>query len=399
MLTTQLRLPAAVSAISILTLGIAACTLFQTQAQARPECPRDVIYVPRGSRFVTVNSIAGSGPISLVPEYHDCQRMLDSDRKSYGSLIAVFARYGLDTMPNAPQNQGEPGYFGKFAAGQAAATILNYDDPYDALGIEKGINCLYLYAEQGTWKAHIAQGNSDTDCLNPFNPAIGTDLNVRVVPGPYDATVPAVARWDWDPANFEHYIGIRCGAQWCEVFNHNRADLTSSETYSGRPLVGVKGWYDEQVLSMNPVLAGQKLVPSGVVGTIIPVGDLENNKETEFDSTWKEVAVVSLSDDSPVYKAKFNLVRGPAPLARSAIAMCKGDRPSCRIPAAEQITACDQTEGLWWARIVSEGTTKYHCVIRRSHAGIRIPGVVRWRWQEKDDDMWIRCPLGCCEIT
>jgi hypothetical protein len=32
-----------------------------------------------------------------------------------------------------------------------------------------------------------------------------------------DKDIPPVARWDYDTANHQQYIGLRCGGEWCEV--------------------------------------------------------------------------------------------------------------------------------------------------------------------------------------
>jgi hypothetical protein len=157
----------------------------------------------------------------------------------------------------------------------------------------------------------------------------------------------------------------------------------------------VKGWYDEQYLA---VPAGPDLVPGTALGTIFPAADLEANVEADFDKTWKQVAVVSLSAASPKYEDRFNFILGPAPLGRSVISLCKGDVKAC-LPPSATVNQCDQLGDPWWAKIVSGTTTRYRCVIRRQHPGVLIPGAARWRWQVDDEDMWIRCPTGCCHVT
>jgi hypothetical protein len=363
----------------------------------RPECPTDYILLPGDSSLAQVTSIAGSGPISLVPEYHDCQRMLNPQKTEYGSLIAVFARNGLDTMPDPPPPPTNPNHRDYYAAEQAAATILNYDGPYQPLRIESGINCLYVYAFNGNWMAHIIRVGSDSSCLKPLSSFTGGfDLKVSVTQG---KDVPAVARWDWDKENREQYIGMRCGTDWCEVSNPSHSTLVASEKYSGSPMVEAKGWYDEQVLAVNGSAGGPSLVPGGVVGTIFPIGQLEKNTKDSFDKLWKPVALVSLSAASPKYLDKFNFVVGPPPLGNSEVSLCMGTRDGCQIPSTAEIPQCENQADPWWARIVSGGTPKYRCVIRREHPGIDIPGATRWRWQVDDDDMWVRCPTGCCHVT
>jgi hypothetical protein len=388
----------------VLTLALVECNPTLPPSPpvvARPECPVDSILIPRDSGYTVTTVIPASGPISLVPEYHDCQRMLSSNKSAYGSLIAVFARSGLDSIPDPPAVRGTLNRVVYFAAEQAAATILNYDGPYDPLHIESGINCLYLYAINGKWAAHIIKTGDEHDCLKPLSSFTGgTDLKVNVIG---DKDVPPVARWDWDDRHREQYIGIRCGTQWCEVYNPSNPALASSARYVGPPKVSVKGWYDEQVLAVNGPSTGPILVPGGVVGTIFPIGDLAQNPESVF-TTWKPVARVSLAAPSPAYLAKFSFVVGPPPDAKSVVSLCMGTRDACHVPSTANVTPCNQGGDPWWARIES-GTDAnstivgYHCVIRRKHSGVSIPGVVRWRWQTTDDDMWIRCPVGCCQVT
>jgi hypothetical protein len=361
----------------------------------RPECPRDVIWIPRDSVLTASTVVAASGAISMVPEYHDCQRFLSTGKTAFGPMIAIFASSGLDSAsdPVAPTSPTTVTITGRDK--KAAATILDYDGPYDQLHIESGINCLYMGTENGIWKARIVRVQSDTTCLRPSAGVPGgVFLKVQVTAGPKD--IPAVARWDWDEEHRQHYIGIRCGTRWCEVFNPNLDVLHSSASYPGPDQVANKGLYDEQILAINGT--GQALVPGGVVGTIFPIGQLDRNVDSDFVKKWKPVAMVSLAAQLEPYKHKFNFVPGIAPEGNSNISMCKGTRDECAVPQGE-VNQCDNSGDPWWARIVSGQTTQYRCVVRRTHAGVPIPGAVRWRWQNTDEDMWVRCPAGCCEIT
>jgi hypothetical protein len=366
-------------------------------AAARPECPADVILLPTDSGLYSTTVIAASGPISLVPEFHDCQRFTDSARTVYGPLIAIFARNELETIPDpvpgAPTGTSHVAFAG---IEQASATILNYDTPYEPLRIEKGISCLYLYSANAIWQAKIVSVNSDQACLQPMDPfGPGTDLRVDVLDKPRGDDVPPVARWDWDPKEGRHYIGIRCGTRWCEVYSPSQPSLTSSAHYQGSRLVAAKGWYDEQYLAVQQ---GPNLVPGAALGTIFPVGNLAGATVADFDKIWRQVALVSLSAASAEYKNKFNFVVGPAPHGQSAISLCRGDVRAC-LPPTATVNECDNQSDPWWAKIVSGSETRYRCVIRRQHPGVSIPGAARWRWKVEDEGGWVRCPDGCCEIT
>ena len=361
----------------------------------RPECPADVILVPADSGLYTTTVIAASGPISLVPEFHDCQRFTDSARTVYGPMVAIFARNALETIPDPVPGAVTTSHL-PAGSEQASATILNYDMPYQPLRIEKGINCLYLFSVNAVWQARIVPVKSDQACLQPMDPAgAGADLRVEVLAGVPGIDIPPVARWDWDVAVGQHYIGIRCGTRWCEVYNPSQPSLKSSASYQGSRLVAAKGWYDEQYLAVQQ---GPDLVPGAALGTIFPVGDLAGAVEANFDKVWRQVALVSLSTASVEYKEKFNFVLGPAPLGQSAISLCRGDATAC-LPATATVNECDNKSDPWWAKIVSGPDTRFRCVKRRQHPGVSIPGAARWRWKVEDEGGWVRCPNGCCEIT
>ena len=383
--------------LAVAVLGCPGGSSPAVTAAGRPECPADVILVPADSGFYTTTVIAASGPISLVPEFHDCQRFTDSARTVYGSMIAIFARNALETVPDpVPGAPSTTSHVLLAGSEQASATILNYDMPYQPLRIEKGINCLYLFSANAVWQARIVPVKSDQACLQPMDPAgPGADLRVDVMTASPGAEIPPVARWDWDVEVGQHYIGIRCGTRWCEVYSPSQPRLKSSASYQGSRQVAAKGWYDEQYLAVQQ---GPDLVPGVALGTIFPVGDLAAAVVENFEKVWVQVALVSLSTASVEYKEKFNFVAGPAPLGQSAISLCRGDAKAC-LPAAATVNECDNQSDPWWAKIVSGADTRFRCVIRRTHPGVSIPGAARWRWKVEDEGGWVRCPDGCCEIT
>lgn len=414
--------------------------------EGRPECPRhDVVFVDSAGVWVPREAeIAGSGAITGIPEYHDCQRLRIGNPAKFGPLVAIFARIDLQNLADPPgfiPPVPEAGYHVIPAAGntiaalppqqdstipgrippvrpttqktatgveQSVATILNYDmEDYGPLHIQKRYNCLYVYhALQGSnvWEASIVQATSDTDCLKPLSswPST-TPLHVKPT---YDPSPPPVARWDWDEAAKEHYVGIQCGTSWCEIWNYNRPNHRSSPSDRGSG----KGWYDEQYLALKAPVAGtdpDDLTPGSAMGTVQPIGDLtsyEGNDGAAFAGTWIPVARVSLSEKSAGYEGKFKYHGGPVPYGKTFISMCKGTVGDCNFPLWDQLVTprCGNDADPWWARIDSPLGRKFRCVIRRKPkdpAAPLPPGIVRWRWKLKDEGMWVRCPGGCCEKT
>jgi hypothetical protein len=423
----------------------------------RPECQRhDKVFVDSAGTWVEVSEIGTAGPNTLVPEYHDCQRLLvkGASPKKFGPLVAVFAAYTLGqlgdpvgfiklspalsatpgtvlprslmtvapllpvvTVPplpvtTVPPFPAVPVVLNVLHTGEesAVATILNYDEEYGPLHILSGYSCLYVYhtGSSPIWKAHLVFAGSavrsDTLCTHPLDLTIkpSWDLNVEPTPDPYP--VP-VARWDWDTTAGEHYIGLQCGTSWCEVYSELLTAHASSPTYQGWG----KGWYDEQYLAEKATHGGQPddLEPGLPVGSIFPIGNLAANTISDF-SKWKEVAEVSISEESAPYKNKFNFVKSTAPYGKAFVSLCKGTTSDCSIPWIEVLkmnlkNKCANTAELWWAKLESTGgDPTYRCVIRHPPPvpGAALPpGVVRWRWMLKDEGMWVRCPGGCCQVT
>src|SRR5690606_11226794 len=238
--------------------------------------------------------------------------------------------------------------------------------------------------------------------------SVGSRRRVRELPHLLAGeNLPPVARCDWDPNGLHNYIGIKCGAHWCEVGNRNesrrhRADTmppprpipnkpTPSDEKRAR-VVEIKGWYDEQRLAVPNQAGG--LVVRSLEGTLIPHAALHDLTATSDFTGWTPVATATLNAASADYKHKLNLDAGV-----NFIEFCAGPMSEC-IPRGTTPSVCTSpSDGDWWARIISaSGDTTYNCVVRRQHPGAAPPATARWRWLEDDETMWIRCPGGCCTL-
>jgi hypothetical protein len=416
------------------------------EAPGPPECPWEshdgreshgiTVVGARGER--TIKTIALSQPIANIPEFHDCQRFVvvaSDGQPKYDGLYAIYATYreGRDTFPT---NRDVP-----------VATIYTDEGTYAPLGIEPGFNCLLLRRTSTGWHSRMVPRQADENCIHavePGLPAKSLDVDTLRIPDvPFAGTeYPGAARWDWDADNKEQYIGITCGASWCEVGD---SGFKTSAPYPGPPLIfdsipnhplapevarrvtEVKGWYDAQVLDSVSAVTGDP-VPTGIYGWLVPNPALYRLSSTDpkpgldvFRRRWVHVASAWLSGDY-----KHNLRKG-----ENKIYLCH-QLPAdtlhlpadslCQVPFEQQplsphhkglrgCTADHDDGGMWWAKVrSSNGEVRYMCVERRSHHAqiraykgtrpparpIRIPVGARWRWQLQDAGEWAKCGSGCC---
>lgn len=402
--------------------------------QGRPECPQggnwDSAFRSWSVPIAPVREL--SGEITDIVEFHDCQQFIVPASglrpARYSSLFAIFAADSLERLVDPASTS--PGFR---EPGRPMATIFSYDRPYAPLGLRKGLSCLFFFYTRAA--SHqissvrarivplslpvggpvISKGKRRTSCLQPLaaTSAEGTALDVsfKVYPG---QTLPPVARWDWDARRKQQYIGIRCETMWCEV--HPAATFPmpafTSSVSPFAPTTMPKGWYDEQTLAVVNIGGSGPTTVSKIRGTFIPEPDLglENAEplSSTFVNRWKQVARVGLQGNPGGYTSKFNLEESTSPSMLNRVALCfvptdapnsacfptNSEKPICQPPAPGEA-------GRWYTRILSARSdrARYFCVTRRAHAGMIIPGTVRWRWLINDETMWIRCLQGCCEVN
>jgi len=383
----------------------------------RPECPHDTItWTDSGGVTHVYDKIPLSGEITGIPEFHDCQRFIRRDG-SYDSLYAIYAAFHLDSLPCGLMRCGV-GQTG--AVGVPAATILSYGGYYEALGIQNGFNCLYLW-DPPDWKAVMIPQSDNPDCryrktVEPL-PATAVPLTVRVIqpasfPPFRDREYPPVARWDWDSLSQQQYIGIRCGLAWCEVGTPSAGPAGTGSAYPPLlpfdPVAGlnaatattkavsmVKGWFDAQRLAVATGASTPgtlRVRPSWDYGFIVPNPVLGDLQQSQFEATWVHVAWALVSAD---YRSTVRFAKG-----RNKISLCYGTATRCRVPPDKVGCSEVMTNTMWWAKIMApDGSESHRCVVWRGYpAGIDVPGTVRWRWQADDETNWIKCPSGCCEL-
>ena len=396
-----------------------------------PECPHEwKTFAVKGQHEEWERSFSSGlsvpGPITNVPEYHDCQRFITSS--GFGPLTAVFAAFKLDSLATVLDRHVKE----SLSVGQntvrtrafALAEVFQHNGlGYQPLGIAPGFNCLFMYGENGILKARMVPvGRNEEQCAASFDPGStsGTALTVsiRTLSGFKSEEYPPVARWD-RAADGSYYIGLKCKpVEWCEV---GIGAAAPSPYYSSTPATVtpddrvrlVKGWHDEQTLAV--LGSGTDLVPGAVTGQVFPSPTLGTNGLDAYTNKWVTTGHIAIGSQSSQYKTMLNLDAVPpasALAAMNTIEMCYGTSGGCLIPAGHAFpdgtcgwmnSVFSKVTARWWARITAAGdkTVAYRCVIRRDHmnAGVDwVPGTARWRWKVNDETVWEECVRGCCEI-
>lgn len=374
-------------------------------ADGRVECPHNP------SRGDSALFSAVIGQTADIPELHDCQRLVVVDTASgvlvYDSVAAVFANprgahYTDDSLvtPRA-----------------LALVYFPYSGRYAPLHLETPMSCLWVQRLNTGLAAWIRPVATPDDCLAPEKGAqdrsraleVRTHVNVARAPR-QDTTIYNVARWDWDERTRTQFIGVRCGNAWCEVGVRNFGDSpfhldATTETQATFAGLRVKGHYDEQQLAE---WRNGRIQVGANRGTIYPTPQLAAFAAAlPAEGVWTRVAEINMSPDVGSYDAMLNLVGNNRPVTagdRAVLSICRGSPKSC-VPSRRSrfdSNACQATsDGRWYARITRPGRPPaYFCVVHRGHTKAdNIPAVVRWRWRDDDETVWVRCAFGCCEIN
>lgn len=380
--------------------------------------------------------------IKHVPEFHDCQRFIVRGRDRdlvYDSLHAIYASSTLDSLmarlgpplaeprtirgesTAAPVllavNAGVPVVSSTFQRNHriVAVALAFSGGGYAPLGLVRGLSCLYLgtFMIDGDtttrWFARMeSQGDtSATDCAKSTTSQLTAGKDLKVIRQQPDGFTepndyPAVARWDWDDARRQQYIGIKCGPAWCEVGDSTFRPSAALPVPDGASrdearVRLIKGWYDQQYLAHWDKKQA-RLVPTRILGTIIAVPDLGDKSDTDFAGSYVDVARVILEGGDPqdneafaAYRQKFNFRMKTSEDPEATLSIRRGG-----------------PNQMWRARIPGPpggGAAKFRNVMFRNvsagfeSGGFVVPAVARWRWMRRDEGTWTRCTSGCCEMS
>jgi hypothetical protein len=336
-----------------------------------------------------------------VAESHDEQRVLlpAGSGVAYGSDIAVFANPWLvnyrdsvaferDWVNVAIIDVGSPP-----SASLAALPVL----------LKLGRNCLFIHYDAtgsiGTWQA--AMVSDSVTCIPEGGAAYPKTAQMLPVASyrPYaDAdSYPPDVRIHEGTGNVT-FIGTRCGNIWCVVGTRDTLDVSRPAKEENPPNGApssrwrVRGWYDDQRLADYPANSSGGLSPSDERGTIVPVDGLKDIPIEKYLSAdlkdWPMVATIYIGVAGQLPK-KYHDVYG----------LHKG--PNKMWLGAKITTLSGKVDTVWSARIGERPEIPGLPTLpvdHEGHPGYIVPGTARWGWDEKDEQMWVACMVGCCMV-
>lgn len=350
-----------------------------------------------------------TGDTTYENEIHDCQRLVivTGTESRFSSLVGIFPvdrsmalRSRLD-----------------FAGWIPVATIYNWgrnppenEEGYEPLGIPRRGSCLWLRSigRNGPWVATIDNSacRARTGDLrrSPEYSDSARGVRLAVVAHRHSAReYPPTARWGW--SRHAHYVGIKCGSEWCSVGRTGFAPREHRVLEGADPERAIPGWYDEQNLAMDP--DGDGVVEPGPWGVIYPSADqyaVRNNSATsmemlEHGMTAAHIVVVRHPPHGFAgYQQKFNMTED-GDTARASIHL---QFTPVESPPADNIASiASDTDAMKYAvtaTLSSSAHAELYTLSERMETTHAAEGAVRWRWHDHDETAWISCSSGCCPV-
>lgn len=335
----------------------------------------------------------------FVPEYHDEQRLtkgLQANDDYYG--IAYSYAYPIPTVSPLQTHLGFDTRFVNVASVTVTGSVGPASSPYRGLNLQSGENCVYLKhihaGASARWEARILPPVSGL-CTGGGGAPIQTEEELL---GSTPSDYPTVTRWMEGPGR-KPLLGVRCGDRWCIIGPGANAAL--SAVHMGQAGAGsssrwtVRGWHDEQTLGVLGTPSDHGILQNGPRLSLVPHDLLETRQIKDFlGDDWIPVATV-IVPDGVALPAKYG--------ARPGYGLAPGvNTISIRASGSYPYT--------WRARLTNSSTCPASlpnggCVYARNvhwedHSSLTsfVPGTARWRWKDNDEEMWVRCGLGCCMI-
>ncbi len=327
----------------------------------------------------------------VSPLSGDDQKLIVASGDQYGPRIWAFAADSLDDFEDETSFVQPRLVAALYISGGA----LSGD--YNPLKLTTAGNyCIFLQhnpqsaADKGWTFSTINTKNvglpSETVCKN-FSPTTPPDGLVLTEQGAFGESFdrkqdyPATVRFV-DGKKGELFLGVPCGNRLCILGAKNPGDVyPPRHTKVAKSVVhNVRLWYDDQRLA--DLDNNGKTAPSAFAPTIIPDASLGNYSVEAFKNKSRRVAMIEVKGQVSSRYAAWGLVSGKNFLY-------------------VQLTSDD--EGV--AQLVDENGKVLHDKIHVARdddlskiGGRLVPAAARWKWSDTDEQIWVRCDVGCCMV-
>jgi hypothetical protein len=327
--------------------------------------------------FIITSLQRSQCPWATIPEYDDQQPFVVGN--NYGALISLFGCGGLEKK--------NPSDFSTFLLVSLVFVDPSYGSqataPYKNLHIQEGTSfCLYLRWISGTnWDGLMTP--SAGPC--PMNPASGATANLQVLAIQNDEPfldLPESVRLMPAQRGNSGYIGARCADRWCVVG-------TKIKDYDEKhPKKRAHPWYDFNNLGIK------------TTGPVRPSG------KTAYATADENLESISIADLQTFQKvANVHFDPGTVPQKYADAGFVAGDNAvwmKILTPGTQPTSTSPGVMGTGEAWIINEAypTGKRKLNVHRQvfPSGFDAPPVSRWGWNPLDEDIWVRCDLGCCTV-
>jgi hypothetical protein len=333
-----------------------------------------------------------------IIEYHDEQRLWGGI-DDLGPVVRIYASSLLGQIPDHRMFDGQWINVAIIAVEMETGATLPM---YARLGLTASNVCLYAShvtespGPHGVYEAVVSLPGPSGCVPSVVTRPTGTTLDVAVEKRGGPATdYPAVARFV-ESAGGGTRFGFRCGDRWCSAgIGAMKPDLHDGVQGQGSgPRWAIRGWSDEQVLSIPDPTTSSKLA-AGMPASIIPADNLGTLRVAAFRNTYRQVASIYLDPRLPVPQKYVTGLGGSSTDEGYGLGPGFND-------IELKVTGTGTSE-VWTARITHRrtGRSVERKVIRTDHSTYGITSVVataRFRWRKDDEEIWIACDVGCCLI-
>jgi hypothetical protein len=326
----------------------------------------------------------------VSPLSGDDQKLIPATGNQYGPRVWVFAADSLDDFEDETWFTQPRLVASLYISGGALA------GDYNPLKLTTAGNyCVFLRhdsrasAEKGWSFLALNTKNvglpSETVCKN-FSPTTPLDGPVVTEQGAFGEAFdrkrdyPATVRFI-EGKKAELFLGVPCGNRLCILGAKNQGDVNPPRhTKVSKSLVhNVRLWYDDQRLAD---LDNGNAAPSAFAATIIPDANLGNYSVEAFKDKSRRVAMIEVPNQVLPRYAAWGLVGGKNFLYIQLTSDEEG---------VAQIT--DPT-----GKVLRDNIRVIRDDDVSKIGGRLVPAAARWKWSDTDEQIWVRCDVGCCMV-